>query len=138
MSAAVADLLGAEAKALLDHRCQTIPRESLHLPGADFMDRVWVDSDRSSRVLANLNRIARHGRLAGTGYVSILPVDQGGLRWRQVHELSELGSGAVQGRHDDTDITLFESQGVALEDIATGIRIVQMARERGIGREVSF
>ncbi|MCX8214429.1 MAG: ornithine cyclodeaminase family protein [SAR202 cluster bacterium] len=68
----------------------------------------------------------------------ILPVDKGGLRWRQVHELSELVSGAVQGRHDDNDITLFESQGVALEDIAIGIRIVQMAREKGIGREVSL
>jgi ornithine cyclodeaminase/alanine dehydrogenase-like protein (mu-crystallin family) len=49
-----------------------------------------------------------------------------------------LVSGALQGRHDDNDITLFESQGVALEDIATGIRIVQMAREKGIGREVSL
>lgn len=77
MSSAVADLLGAEAQALLAHRCKTIPRESLHLPGPDFVDRVWVDSDRNARVLANLNRIARHGRLAGTGYVSILPVDQG-------------------------------------------------------------
>ena len=77
MSNAVADLLGAEAQALLTHRCKTIPRESLHLPGPDFVDRVWVDSDRNARVLANLNRIARHGRLAGTGYVSILPVDQG-------------------------------------------------------------
>jgi ornithine cyclodeaminase/alanine dehydrogenase-like protein (mu-crystallin family) len=68
----------------------------------------------------------------------ILPIDKGGLRWRQVHELSELVSGAVKGRHGDDDITLFESQGVALEDIATGIRIVNIARERGVGQEVSF
>ena len=73
----IADLLGQDASALLEHRCQTIPRDSLHLPGPDFIDRVWASSDRSPQVLRNLNAIASHGRLAGTGYVSILPVDQG-------------------------------------------------------------
>ena len=73
----IADLLGQDASALLEHQCQTIPRDSLHLPGPDFIDRVWASSDRSPQVLRNLNAIASHGRLAGTGYVSILPVDQG-------------------------------------------------------------
>src|SRR5204862_373891 len=57
--------------------CQTIAKEHLHLPGPDFIDRVWVDSDRSPVVLRNLQTLFDHGRLAGTGYVSILPVDQG-------------------------------------------------------------
>ena len=71
------ELLGASAKSLLEHRCQTIPRESLHLPGPDFVDRIFAPSDRNVRVLANLQRLFDSGRLAGTGYVSILPVDQG-------------------------------------------------------------
>ncbi len=73
----IVDLIGDEAQELLDHRCETIPRESLQLPGPDFIDRVFAASDRNIRVLTNLNRILNHGRLAGTGYVSILPVDQG-------------------------------------------------------------
>lgn len=73
----IVELLGKEADSLLKHRCQTVPKEQLHLPGPDFVDRVWVPSDRSPRVLANLQRIFGHGRLAGTGYLSILPVDQG-------------------------------------------------------------
>ena len=73
----IADLIGDEARKLLDHRCETIPKESLQLPGPDFVDRVFAASDRNIRVLTNLNRILNHGRLAGTGYVSILPVDQG-------------------------------------------------------------
>jgi class I fructose-bisphosphate aldolase len=71
------DLLGQQADDLLNHRCQTVPKENLHLPGPDFLDRIFVPSDRSSRVLANLARLFEHGRLAGTGYLSILPVDQG-------------------------------------------------------------
>lgn len=73
----IAGLLGAEAEHLLQHRCQTIPAESLHLPGPDFVTRVWSGSDRSPQVLRNLQSILDHGRLGGTGYVSILPVDQG-------------------------------------------------------------
>ena len=73
----ITDLLGDSAKTLLDHKCQTIPRESLHLPGPDFVDRIFFPSDRSVRVLANLQRLFSTGRLAGSGYVSILPVDQG-------------------------------------------------------------
>jgi class I fructose-bisphosphate aldolase len=73
----IADLLGANADSLLNHRCETVPQENLHLPGPDFVSRVWADSDRSPQVLRNLQALAGHGRLAGSGYVSILPVDQG-------------------------------------------------------------
>jgi class I fructose-bisphosphate aldolase len=73
----ITELLGASAKTLLEHRCQTIPRETLHLPGPDFVDRIFAPSDRNVRVLANLQRLLVSGRLSGTGYVSILPVDQG-------------------------------------------------------------
>src|SRR5579859_2078471 len=71
------ELLGAEAEELLQHRCTTVPAELLQLPGPDFVDRVWVFSDRSPRVLRNLQSIYDHGRLGGSGYLSILPVDQG-------------------------------------------------------------
>jgi class I fructose-bisphosphate aldolase len=70
-------LLGEEAGSLLGHVCKGIPKESLHLPGPDFVDRVVALSDRSPSVMRNLQQIFGHGRLAGTGYVSILPVDQG-------------------------------------------------------------
>ena len=69
--------LGAEAKSLLGHTCQTVAKTRLHLPGPDFVDRVWRDSDRSITVLRNLQNTFRHGRLGGSGYLSILPVDQG-------------------------------------------------------------
>lgn len=70
-------LLGAEGQALLGHECKTISKDMLHLPGPDFVDRVWTDSDRPAAVLRNLQHTFNTGRLAGTGYVSILPVDQG-------------------------------------------------------------
>ncbi len=73
----IRELLGKDNESLLDHTCKTIPNEHLHLPGSDFVDRVWKDSDRSSNVLRNMQLIYNTGRLAGTGYVSILPVDQG-------------------------------------------------------------
>ena len=69
--------LGDEADCLLNHSCDTIPKASLALPGADFTERVWLDSDRSPQVIRSLQQIYDSGRLAGTGYVSILPVDQG-------------------------------------------------------------
>jgi len=69
--------LGSEAKSLLGHTCKTVAKSRLHLPGPDFVDRVWRDSDRSISVLRNLASTFRHGRLSGTGYLSILPVDQG-------------------------------------------------------------
>jgi len=69
--------LGKEADSLLNHNCRTIAKESLHLPGPDFVDRVLADSDRGPLVLRNLQSVFDHGRLGGTGYLSILPVDQG-------------------------------------------------------------
>ncbi len=70
-------ILGDQTKYLLEHSCKTISRDLLHLPGPDFVSRVWSGSDRPVRVLRSLESIYDHGRLAGTGYVSILPVDQG-------------------------------------------------------------
>lgn len=69
--------LGSEAKSLLGHSCKTVAKSRLHLPGPDFVSRVWRDSDRSISVLRNLQTTFNHGRLGGTGYLSILPVDQG-------------------------------------------------------------
>lgn len=69
--------LGAEASDLLEHQCKTISSKLLHLPGPDFVERVFLPTDRKSSVLRNLQQVYRHGRLAGTGYLSILPVDQG-------------------------------------------------------------
>jgi class I fructose-bisphosphate aldolase len=72
------ELLGDDAAELLQHESRGIPASSLHLPGPDFLDRVWLDSDRTPQVLKNLQwLVTGAGRLAGTGYISILPVDQG-------------------------------------------------------------
>jgi len=73
----IQSLLGDDADDLLSHTCKGVPREDLVLPGVDFLDRVFVQTDRSPVVLRNLGSLYGHGRLAGTGYVSILPVDQG-------------------------------------------------------------
>ena len=73
----IAELLGPNASELLDHTSQTIPKENVHLPGPDYVDRVWGISDRQPRVLRSLQALFNQGRLAGTGYLSILPVDQG-------------------------------------------------------------
>ena len=73
----IAEYLGDEADTLLNHRCDTIPRADLALPGRDFAERVWLDSDRNPQVIRSLQQIYDSGRLGGTGYVSILPVDQG-------------------------------------------------------------
>lgn len=73
----IAGLLGERADDLLTYACKGIPKESLVLPGPDFVDRVVAQTDRSPRVLVNLQSLFDHGRLGGTGYVSILPVDQG-------------------------------------------------------------
>jgi len=72
----IESILGDE-RALLAHQCKTIPRDSLHLPGPDFVDRIVAQSDRSPRVMRSLQALFDNGRLGGTGYVSILPVDQG-------------------------------------------------------------
>lgn len=73
----LSDYLGPDADSLLSHQCTGIPKETLHLPGPDFIDRIFQPSDRSPRVLVNLQRLFNEGRLGGSGYLSILPVDQG-------------------------------------------------------------
>src|SRR5687768_16385697 len=75
--AQILDLLGADAEKLLNYHAKGFPRELLHLPGPDFVDRILTTTDRPPNVLRNFQGILNHGRLAGTGYVSILPVDQG-------------------------------------------------------------
>src|SRR5229473_4355883 len=73
----IAQSLGDKADSLLNFKNPKISKERLHLPGSDVVDRLYAVSDRNNRVLSNLQRIIGHGRLAGTGYLSILPVDQG-------------------------------------------------------------
>ncbi|MFQ5528672.1 MAG: class I fructose-bisphosphate aldolase [Thermoanaerobaculia bacterium] len=73
----IEELLGAEAPELLGHSCSGIPKEQIQAPGPDHIDRVWGPSDRKPGVLVSLHRLFNNGRLAGTGYLSILPVDQG-------------------------------------------------------------
>lgn len=73
----IRELLGAEADSLLNHTCNTIIKNELHLPGHDFTDRIFLPTNRSNQVLRSLQTLYNNGRLAGTGYLSILPVDQG-------------------------------------------------------------
>src|SRR5689334_25005610 len=73
----IGEHLGADASKLLEHKSQTILKDQIQLPGPDFIDRVWSISDRPTRVLRSLQSLFDNGRLAGTGYLSILPVDQG-------------------------------------------------------------
>jgi len=73
----IAELLGGQADSLLNHVSNTISKDQLHLPGPDFVNEVWTNSDRNPQVLRSLQQMFDHGRLGGTGYVSILPVDQG-------------------------------------------------------------
>ena len=73
----IVEILGKDADSLLKHECKTVDKNTLTLPGGDFVDRVFRDSNRSNQVLRSINALYNHGRLAGTGYVSILPVDQG-------------------------------------------------------------
>jgi fructose-bisphosphate aldolase, class I len=77
MTTSIEKLLGGKAELLLNFKTPKIPKERLHLPGPDFVDRIFAVSDRNDTVLANLHRIFSQGRLGGTGYLSILPVDQG-------------------------------------------------------------
>ena len=73
----VVSLLGSEQETLLEHQCKGIPKDMLHVPGPDYVDRVMVDTDRGLATLRSMQQVFNSGRLAGTGYVSILPVDQG-------------------------------------------------------------
>ena len=71
------DILGGQAEYYLNHTCKTIDKQLIHIPGPDIVDKVWINSDRNIRTLESLQTLYGHGRLANTGYVSILPVDQG-------------------------------------------------------------
>ena len=73
----IQEFLGGDAAMLLNHVTTTIPKENIHVPGPDFVDRIWSNSDRNPRVLRSLQTLNDNGRLGGTGYLSILPVDQG-------------------------------------------------------------
>ncbi len=73
----ITQILGDQADGLLNHQCTTIPKDRLHLPSGDWVDRTFGPSDRNIQALCSLERLFGHGRLGGTGYVSILPVDQG-------------------------------------------------------------
>src|SRR5215207_7284370 len=73
----IAQLLGDKAPYLLDHRCTTIDRSAIHLPSPTHIEEVWMNSNRSNQVLRSLQTLLSHGRLGGTGYCSIFPVDQG-------------------------------------------------------------
>ncbi|EGE4624141.1 hypothetical protein CQJ36_18695 [Salmonella enterica subsp. enterica serovar Montevideo] len=86
----IAQLLGKDADSLLQHRCMTIPSDQLYLPGKDYVDRVMIDNNRLPAVLRNMQTLYNTGRLAGTGYLSILPVDQGvehSAAFERAHEL---------------------------------------------------
>jgi len=77
MATIIEDLLGDKTEYLLGFKTPKIPKEQLHLPGPEWIDRIFADTDRNNRVLVNLQRLLNTGRLAHTGYLSILPVDQG-------------------------------------------------------------
>ncbi|MBK6397376.1 MAG: class I fructose-bisphosphate aldolase [Bacteroidetes bacterium] len=73
----ITELLGPGADHLLNHTCKTIAKDLIHLPGPDFTDRIFLNSNRSNQVIRSINQLYNHGRLSGSGYMSILPVDQG-------------------------------------------------------------
>src|ERR1700741_5380299 len=77
MPSKIVELLGSQADGLLNHSCKTISKENIHQPGADFVDRIFAQTNRNPQVLRSLHQLYNTGRLAGTGYMSILPVDQG-------------------------------------------------------------
>lgn len=77
MPAKISELLGDKAEYLLSHECKTIDKSTLHLPSPSHVDDIWINSNRSNQVLRNLQSLLNHGRLSGTGYCSIFPVDQG-------------------------------------------------------------
>lgn len=76
-SAKISELLGEKAAYLLDHTCNTYPKEGLHLPSPDHVEKIWTSSDRNNQVLRSIQILLDHGRTGGTGYLSIFPVDQG-------------------------------------------------------------
>ena len=104
----IIELMGKDAQYLLEHKCSTVPKSDLHLPGPDFVDRLMSVSDRPNSVLRNLQTVFDHGRLARTGYLSILPVDQGIEQFAiiiRVRFTDELGPQA-----EDTGAIRFDSE----------------------------
>ena len=77
MATKIASLLGDKAEYLLDHTCKTIDKTTIHLPSPSHVDEIWINSNRSNQVLRSLQTLLDKGRLGGTGYCSIFPVDQG-------------------------------------------------------------
>ena len=77
MAAKINELLGKDADSLLNHVCKGITKDQIHLPSPNHIEDIWINSNRSNQTLNSLQRMLSHGRLGGTGYVSILPVDQG-------------------------------------------------------------
>ncbi len=77
ISSRISELLAGEADNLLQHTCEAIPKDLLHQPGPDHVEKIWINSNRSNQVLGRMQNLLNHGRLGGTGYCSILPVDQG-------------------------------------------------------------
>src|SRR2546423_15610328 len=73
----IENLLGGEAADLLNHRCKTIPKENLHLPRPNYLDSIFISTDRSNQVMRNMHALFNHGRLAGPGFLSIFPADPG-------------------------------------------------------------
>ena len=73
----ITDILGNKQEYYLKHICKTIDKSTIHVPTPDVIDKIWMDSDRNIPTLNNFQRLLNHGRLSGTGYISILPVDQG-------------------------------------------------------------
>ena len=73
----IIELLGKDADSLLNHECKTITKDQIHLPGSGMVDDIWINSNRNNQTLRSMQAMLNHGRLAGTGYLSILPVDQG-------------------------------------------------------------
>ena len=73
----IIELVGKKEEHPFSHKCKTISKEQLNLPGANFIDRIFIESNRNIQTVGSLNSIFNFGRLAGTGYFSILPIDQG-------------------------------------------------------------
>ncbi len=76
MAQSIVELLGKDAESLLKHQSKTVKKELLHAPGPDFVDRIFASTNRNTQVLRSLQTLFSHGRLANTGYLSILPIDQ--------------------------------------------------------------
>jgi hypothetical protein len=128
----IRDYLGTQAT-LLDHRCKTVSAESLHLPGPDYIDRVMLDSDRTPAVLNALQRMFNTGRLGGTGYLSILPVDQG------IEHSAAASFAPNPAMFDPENIVKLALEGVdaaTYKYVVRGVRFLSRSGEIKIGADV--